>query len=360
MPFALFLDILGSTRLLSSLPDSFEFPTQEHRWKADAALRNYWHYQDARRSFHESLGFCHYESFQFEASFSDCAYLVFGSAFGVCRAAASMMYHCYSYGIPVRAGVGFGNFHFDQGVVRSDGGNKYSTEASFYGSSIVRAHHAEHCGLKGFRVFVHRSAEDALEALHPHVRGFFEVDWDTFEEGQSRGNHCATLLELPTTEASPDIRFELGFLGDNSVDEFYRHVAAIESRFPPTSDAQVHYHATREALLRIGNNAPPSMTNTRKLAIRPGVTNCGKRGAGAARIPFGRAHAGSGFVSAPRRCSLASRCSLRDGRVRRLKREHRAEYERNPTAFRQTVKEGARPRIPLEAHPGLTAIPGSH
>jgi len=266
MPFAVFFDMLGSTRILSDLSDTFDFqPGTDCAENSEVAT--YRRYEQARHSFH-GIRFPEFpeSGLMFAAAFSDCKFLVYSTPATACYAAAHGMSGFYSTEIPVRAGIGYGNFRFDRSAqVIGVGG--VITECSFYGSSVARAYAAERCGLKGFRVFVHSSAADALEAVHPGLRGYLEIDWDTFEEGQDRGPYCGALLDLPPKDMRADVRHELSFLHDHPVEEFQRGVERIRLRFPPSDSAAVHYDATLQALRRMEEARPHSRRMPKKYLV---------------------------------------------------------------------------------------------
>lgn len=69
----------------------------------------------------------------------------------------------YRY-MPTCAGIGYGNFGLGRNI-HTMSARASSTEASFFGSALVRAHAAEAYGLKGMRAFVHKSAAPYLSEL---------------------------------------------------------------------------------------------------------------------------------------------------------------------------------------------------
>jgi hypothetical protein len=89
--------------------------------------------------------------------FSDCAFLNLGNSLRVSKVAIDLMRQFILAKVAVRMGIGQGTFYLRQCS------NEFSdttaiARALFFGTAVVRAHHAERGG-KGLRIFVHPSVE---------------------------------------------------------------------------------------------------------------------------------------------------------------------------------------------------------
>ena len=94
-------------------------------------------------------------------TFSDSAYLVTPELRVAQQFAMDMVRECYTWRIPVRVGIGYGNFArlaFST-LIRPSGA--LVADSPFLGSSIVRAYKANECSARGFRIFVHPSVTES-------------------------------------------------------------------------------------------------------------------------------------------------------------------------------------------------------
>lgn len=241
MSFAAFLDILGTSSYFTNLPDDYDFAEDEER---------FFGYPYGRLMFHQAISNATKVAPQgliFRASFSDCAYLVYDDADGILLAVAVAMRQ-FNGNIPVRGGIGFGNFGLGRTIHESSSQGS-STEASFYGSALSRAHHAEHCGLKGLRVFVHSSAASKLMALHEGTTVYPKLDYSSVEEGQRPEVIGGTVVELQG-EACPEVHHEMCFIGNHGIDRYLRGLEMLQLIFPPGDADLAHYEYSKEALYR--------------------------------------------------------------------------------------------------------------
>ncbi len=241
MPFAVFLDILGSSHYFTTLPDDYDFADEA----ADCVGYHY-----ARLEFHDAIRIATAIATQglvFRASFSDCAYLIYDDPKGILLATAIAMRHFY-HRVPVRGGIGYGNFGMGRTVHESDGKSS-STEASLFGSALVRAFEAEHCGLKGMRVFVHSGAAPQLAATHKGITVYSELDYAEIEEGERPQTLGGTVIELQG-ESAPNVRHELCFIGHEGIDRYLRGLEKLKLAFPLGESDSAHYDQTRIALHR--------------------------------------------------------------------------------------------------------------
>lgn len=251
MPFAVFFDMLGSTRMFAELPDEIDFDkvpdpiSGSFDDNAPPWAKDYFSYWKARSNFHRSISIATdvvTEFFLFRASFSDCAYLVYSTPLGISLAAAVAMRMFYRSCVPVRGGIGYGNFGKDR-VIQIFRKNHVSTESFFFGSALARAHVAESCGLKGLRVFIHESAAPQLKSLNSDVSVFPRRGWDEFDEGECPKTLPGTVISLHD-EATTEVKNELCFIGDDDVSIYLRALEMIKSAFPPRREDAIHYEKT--------------------------------------------------------------------------------------------------------------------
>jgi len=247
--YAGFFDMLGSSAYFEQLPDDHDFEN------ASRAQREY---ADARKHFREVLEFSveHLPATELPltagnsgvklcALFSDCAYVISHDAVLFAHHVAGLMRSFINRGIPVRGGVGFGNFGFDRTATLSLPGG-FLTEASFFGSAIVRAHRAEACGLKGFRIFVHSSAVAGLTEHIGEDRIFPARRFESEEDG--RPPELPGVVVRMRDHTHPQVTHELCWIGHQAVDDCMGEVERIKRAFPPDERSEVHYLQTMESL----------------------------------------------------------------------------------------------------------------
>jgi hypothetical protein len=87
--------------------------------------------------------------------FSDSAFLVTPELRIAQQFAMDMMGYCYQWQIPLRAGIGYGNFARLAFSTLSRPSGALVADSPFLGSSIVRAYRAQSCKARGFRIFLH-------------------------------------------------------------------------------------------------------------------------------------------------------------------------------------------------------------
>jgi hypothetical protein len=239
MPFAIFFDMLGTSDAMTSLPDDHVFNDDTH------IVLNRSQFQESLRLTASMLG----KQLIFCASFSDCGYLIIESPMEVLHAVRRAMYFFY---VPVRGGIGFGNFGLG-GTTHTWNGHTAISESNFFGSALVRAHRAESCGLKGLRTFVHESAAPALGAAfvnsYPGVAVFPEDTADTDDEYLPPVSVPGAPLDVPLSPY-PDVKTEICYIGDEIIDRWYRRIDMLERAFPPGPEAAIHYKESRNALAR--------------------------------------------------------------------------------------------------------------
>ncbi len=239
MPFAVFFDMLGTSQAMTSLPDDHEFEKDDWsklsfaRSRFRAGLK--WGAERAK----DSLVLC--------ASFSDCGYFVIKSPVQVLRAVRRAMNH-FQGNVPVRGGIGFGNFGVD-GTTHQWNGSSAFTEASFFGSALVRAHRAESCGHKGFRILVHESAVEGLKAEHVGISVYPEDTAVRDEEDPAPPDVPGTVVEIPFSPY-PDVAHEVCWIGHDHITDWFRSIDWLEKTFHPDASSRDHYSESRAALER--------------------------------------------------------------------------------------------------------------
>jgi hypothetical protein len=240
--FALFLDMLGTSHTLAGYPDDHKFSNDQGNFSDP--------FMDAHRRFRQATALAAdcARGEAFVALFSDCMYFVSNDIHDFCHDVSALLYFMrYEY-IPFRGGIGKGNFHFEQ-TSHTSKSNLNFNESSFFGTSIVRAHRAESCGLKGIRVFVHQSAAPDLVQAFDGLEAFPEQRLQTEEDPRPPSFGILT-LEIPGSPVS-DVAHEVNYVGDRSLDQEFRGLDMIESRFRPDKGSLVHYVETREFLERV-------------------------------------------------------------------------------------------------------------
>ena len=98
-------------------------------------------------------------------AFSDSAFVAVPYFLNALYLGRDIMRECIRQKIPVRMGIGGGSFlilGFGSDVRPT---NAYNS-ASFLGTAVVRAHRAEKCGIKGFRILLHPSVAESSEYQH--------------------------------------------------------------------------------------------------------------------------------------------------------------------------------------------------
>ncbi|SRR6266404_737276 len=260
MAYALFLDILGTSARLCSLPD-------DHDFEDDHVLGS--GYRSAHYSFREAvlLAGKYAPPGSFIALFSDCVYLVQRDPLLFSRAVNSLLYHVRHAHIPFRGGIGYGNFHFEQtSHIASSVLN--INESSFFGSSLVFAHRAESCGLKGMRVFVHRSAASTLSELYDGLPVFPQRI--TLSEDDPRPpTFGATTIVIPEPTID-DVQHEVCYLGDEDVEVEMRLVDIVAAASGVTDSTEIHYAETRKLLERVNVRRNSLEISWRQAASRYG------------------------------------------------------------------------------------------
>lgn len=240
-----FLDILGFAHRVASLPET----DQEGLSRSLQAAGNEARYDRSLSPAARSLLF-DFKSFQDIVSrsagrlraesrtflFSDCAFVASTDAVQIldfCDLVYEWMFHA---GIPIRGGLGFGGLAI-VGVGSSVIGPHSASSCLFLGSGVVAAHRAESSGLKGLRLFVHRSAAEVINSVRSKL-----------------------LVELPPKERREDVLHEcnLGLLSSTGADGFHRRTVylcqARKMRRAAPSWTAKQYRSTEAALSRMGIN----------------------------------------------------------------------------------------------------------
>ena len=98
------------------------------------------------------------EDLTLRVSFSDSGFIAASNRGPILRIAAQIIQKCYNGRIPIRIGIGRGTV--GRATFSSTfASGRLSAQSQFFGTGIVRSYRAQSCEAKGFRVFLHSSAE---------------------------------------------------------------------------------------------------------------------------------------------------------------------------------------------------------
>jgi hypothetical protein len=195
----IYADILGFAHLVTSNEDSLAFLDGfSHEVRSQAELRERFEEDPPDLltrtfvAFHRLLDLRLTQLVNIDPlqsiAFSDSAFVVFRDQTTSIAFAQAFMRDLISFDVPVRMGIGRGSFRGLRLTTDiSDDVRRHSSQ--FLGTGVLQAHHAESCGLKGLRIFIHPEA-------HLHE------DWP--------GDVCEVTDETPQKE--PSVRHELNYL----------------------------------------------------------------------------------------------------------------------------------------------------
>ena len=177
-----FLDMLGFAALTEQFPESqIHSGPDEHGFdhsSSSPSSNQFWRFNRIL----ESSVFEHRLNGSVRAMlFSDCAFLEFGNSFRAGTVSVELMRKLITEKVPVRMGIGKGTFHPSQFSTDLIGATLI-TRSLFTGTAVVRAHHAEKCGGKGMRIFVHPSVESEFTSKKvalatPYENAKWELDF---------------------------------------------------------------------------------------------------------------------------------------------------------------------------------------
>jgi hypothetical protein len=172
-------------------------------------------------------------------TFSDCAFYAADKLHTVVDYAVHVMHLALEERIPVRIGIGCGDFYVlrikaDFSMVNQD------HVVQFLGSGVSRAHAAEQSGLKGMRIF-----------LHPSVDILYTEQWYEDHLGPVPGKYRHR-MSLPDSELVNrcGATHEINYLGREERDEAYWR-AVHELRTASADSQRNHYDAAAAALNRM-------------------------------------------------------------------------------------------------------------
>ena len=159
--YALLLDIMGFAAAIEELSEAEHNDLDEMLLspangpgRAGAAVRIASSYQLFHNQL-EKLAWEFHLSIDTLIIFSDSALLV-TPEFPVAQNFATTMFgYCYQRHIPLRAGIGYGNFARLAFSTLSRPSGALVADSPFLGSALVRAYRAERCKARGFRIFLH-------------------------------------------------------------------------------------------------------------------------------------------------------------------------------------------------------------
>lgn len=163
--------------------------------------------------------------------FSDCAFLKFGNSLLASAAATDLMRAFIGERVPVRMGIDRGTFYFIK-FSTDITDSTIITRSRFVGTAVVRASAAERCGGKGFRIFVHPSAEPELAVIQrrikiiplgtPNKAANWELDF-LHEATPAQRKPSAEDLDTRLFEAVLEMKREA------PIDEQFHHAETIEA-----------------------------------------------------------------------------------------------------------------------------------
>ena len=172
-------------------------------------------------------------------TFSDCAFYAADYLHSVVGYAVDVMHMALEQRIPVRIGIGCGEFYVlrikaDFAMLNQD------HVVQFLGSGVSRAHAAEQCGLKGTRIF-----------MHPSVGILYTERWyqDHVGPGQTKYKCRLGLPEHDLPNRSR-VTHEINFLGREERDHTYWQ-ALQDLRASSDATQVAHYDASDAALNRM-------------------------------------------------------------------------------------------------------------
>jgi len=190
-------------------------------------------------------------------TFSDSAFIATTYLFEAANFAIRLTQSALSRRVPVRMGIAFGSFatlRF-RSDISLDGGDH---AAQFLGTAVVRAYHAEKCGIKGIRALLHPSleplfADDAHNPAPPPFNG------RPFRPIECSPAECANGIHL---------KYELNYW-DMAVMKQRDAWRGLQDMWAVAPDyARDHYQATAEAInrMRIAQKEAP-LTNLRRRTL---------------------------------------------------------------------------------------------
>jgi hypothetical protein len=173
-------------------------------------------------------------------TFSDCAFYAAEFLHSVVSYAVHVMHLALEQRIPVRIGIGCGEFYVlrikaDFSMINQD------HVVQFLGSGVSRAHAAEQCGLKGTRIF-----------LHPSVHMLYTEDCYRRDHLGPVDSKYERRLQLPESELQnrSGVTHEINFLGREERDQTYWQ-GLQELRSSSDASQGAHYDASDAALNRM-------------------------------------------------------------------------------------------------------------
>jgi hypothetical protein len=246
----LFVDILGFAALCEQFPIDIEGLTFKDRILSPS-LDIISHIQRPRNPLSEVFSDFHYSlkwvlqtaSMRHPLTaitFSDSAFIATHEAFQGIDIAINLIESLMPQKVPVRIGIGYGSFsalRFRSDITSTSGDHA----AQFLGTSVVRSHAAETCGIKGIRILLHPSVMPLLADIHlkPPRRGPNHIAIRAIECSEAeRSNKAGVTHEIdywyfaPTREAAA-----------------WRGLQDMWNEAP--TSAQPHYQATAEAINRM-------------------------------------------------------------------------------------------------------------
>ena len=172
-------------------------------------------------------------------TFSDCAFYAADKLHSVIDYAVDVMHRCLEQRIPVRIGIGCGEFLVVR--IRAEFGMTNQDHVfQFLGSGVSRAHAAEKCGIKGLRIL-----------LHPSVMPLYTEKWYRDHLGPTPRKYYDR-IPLPPVECENRARVdhEINYIWHPKHDDkYWAAIQDLNHAAPPA--VRDHYEATMAAMNRM-------------------------------------------------------------------------------------------------------------
>jgi hypothetical protein len=196
-------------------------------------------------------------------TFSDSSFIATTYAHEAVNIAIGLQQSLLGQKIPARMGIAYGSFaalRFRSDVSGEDGDHA----AQFLGTAVVRAHAAETCGIKGFRILLHPSIIPLLDDKQ-HNPESVDALW-----------HPMRYLECPEGERAnkADVRHEIDYWHLKTTEETkVWHSFQDMWKVAPQSE-NIHYEATAKAINRMRiNQGHDPLKNLRRRTIPRKIQN---------------------------------------------------------------------------------------
>ena len=253
----LFADILGFVELIESCPLDIDGLRSKERILSAVSIdilldANRNRLTNVFSSFHYSLGWVLYMARSRHPltaiTFSDSFFAATTYFHEAVRIATDLLHSLLPQKIPVRIGIAYGSFaalRFRSDISADSGDHA----AHFLGQSVVRAHIAETCGIKGIRILLHPSVMPLLDNIQHNP------------QSKDRDSTPLLILECSDSEQSNKVgvTHEINYwhFAPTREAQAWRGLQDMWNQAPPS--AVVHYEATARAIdrMRVARGCEP-------------------------------------------------------------------------------------------------------